>query len=374
LGGTGSLGRYPEAAITGVKIIGWIHLALGLLGMAAGLALCVGLGTSDDPRAPNTLAFVGPLILIATVVYLLPTVAGAVGLLLGRTWGRVAIAVTSLMLLTFFPIGTAIGAVSLWVLFGRKTTAAQLAPAPGEAPVPSPPAYRPPSAVLGLLLAMAGVGAGFVVAIGAGFRLNHQAAPAVIGAGFFPALLVLAAAIAMGVIGWRRAPPNADGSPGSPGLTAQQREKLRQEREAFFAEHRRRLAELAADPVRRKYVALIERGESWNDAQIAYDLDPAARVTCAHLRPIEAAMREAGLRVQPSVAAYANAEAVIDQAELSRLYPDPQVAYSEFELGGRHYEDNPMAQIACAEHRSAIYVLHPREAKADSPSFPADRA
>jgi hypothetical protein len=221
---------------------------------------------------------------------------------------------------------------------------------------------------------MAGVAAGFVVAIGAGFRLNHQAAPAVIDAGFFPALLVLATATAMGVIGWRRAPPNADGSPGSPGLTAQQRETLRLEREAFFAEHRRRLAELAADPVRRKYVALIERGESWNDAQIAYDLDPAARVTCAHLRPIEAAMRGAGLRVQPSVAAYANAEALIDQAELSRLYPDPQVAYSEFELGGRHYEDNPVAQIACAEHRSAIYALHPREAKPDSPRFPADRA
>ena len=310
------------------------------------------------------------MILVATVVYLLPSVAGGVGLLCGKAWGRVVIAVTSAMLLTFVPIGTAIGGLSLWVLFGRKPKAVE--PAAAEAPAASPPAYRPPSRVAGLLWAMAGVGAGFVVVIGAGFRLHHQAAPAVIDAGFFPALLVLAAALAMAVLGWRRAPRNADGGPASPGLSFQQRERLRQEREAFFAEHRRRLADLAADPVRRKYVPLIERGESWNDTQIAYDLDPTARVTCAHLRPIETAMREAGLKVQPSVAAHLNVGAVIDPAELSRLYPDPLVAYSEFELGGRHYEDNPVAQIACAEHRSAIYALHPREAKPETPRFPAD--
>src|SRR5256885_1908259 len=33
---------------------------------------------------------------------------------------------------------------------------------------------------------------------------------------------------------------------------------------------RRRIAELASDPVRRKYIPLIERGEIWSDDQIDY--------------------------------------------------------------------------------------------------------
>lgn len=335
------------------------------------MALCVGLGISRDPRSSTALAYVIPIFLIVTIGYLAPGVVGGAGLLYGQGWARVVIACVSGLMLTLFPVGTALGGVSLWVLFGRRQGADPPAPAP--APIPTTgrarQTVRAPSGVLGLLLAMAGVAAGFVVVIGVGFRLHHQTAPAAIGAAVLPALAVLAATIVAGVIGWRRTARTALGGPHGP--TPARREALRREREAVAAEHRRRLAELAADPLRSRYVALIERGERWSDAQIAYDLDPAARVTCAHLQPIEGAMREAGLRVQPSVAAYANVEAVIDRAELARLYPDPQLGYSEFELGGRAYEDNPVAQIACAEHRSAIYALHPSEARADTPRFPA---
>jgi len=348
-----------------------MHVALGAIGLAAGLALCVGVATSGDTRAADTLGWVVALFTFASVVYLLPSVIGGAGLLLGKSWGRVVVAVVSVVLLTLFPIGTPLGALSLWVLFGRRpatpgATSAAAAPASAAAPrAPArPPPVYPPSRAPGVLLAAAGVAAGFVVMIGAGFRLNHQTAPAEIDAVFVPALLVLLATITVGAIAWRRSSQRS-------GLSLQQRARFQRDQEMRVAEHRRRLAVLAADPMRAKYAALIESGQYWTDEQIAYDLDPAARVTCAHLRPIETAMREAGLCVKPSVAAYVNVDAVIDVAEFARRYPDPQVAYSEVEYGGRAYEDSPVAQIACTEHRSAIYATHAGEAKPDTPRFPA---
>lgn len=328
----------------------------GLIGLSACLAICVSLAIWDDPSAPDVLVWAGIISGFLSALYLAPSAIGGAGLLLGKAWGRVAILGVSLLLLLAVPVGTLLGAMSLWVLFRSRPPPAPRAPRQGE------PTGSGLSGVPAMVVAAAGVAAGFIVMIGAGFRLHDQAAPAVIDAAFYPAILVLTATATMGVMALRGA---------GDGLSFQDRARIRRQHQASMAAHRDRLAALAADPARARYVPLIEQGQSWTDAQIAYDQDPDARVTCEHLQPIEGAMREAGLFIQPFGDSYARVQALIDPAELSRLYPDPQVTYREFCLGERSPDDYPMAQITCAEHQSVIDATPPREAGPDTPTFPA---
>ena len=64
-------------------------------------------------------------------------------------------------------------------------------------------------------------------------------------------------------------------------------------------EKRRRLAEMAKDPIRRKYVERIERGEYWSDEEIAFNDDVNATGVCEHLYPIEQRMRAEGIDLRP---------------------------------------------------------------------------
>src|SRR6185295_6370151 len=116
-----------------------------------------------------------------------------------------------------------------------------------------------------------------------------------------------------------------------------QAEAARKAREELL---QRRLAHLAADPLRRKYVALIKGGEHWTDEQIDYDIDPAWTVTCPHLRPIEKAMRAARLPMRRGTGAQVDAACVVDEDRLKRDFTASGPAgYHEFE----YYDHSPVA-------------------------------
>lgn len=150
------------------------------------------------------------------------------------------------------------------------------------------------------------------------------------------------------------------------------RKRALAERQRADAERRRRLATLAADPVRRRYAALIEAGEWWSDAQIAYDLDPDRTVTCPHLAPIEHAMRVAGVRVRCAIGSRAMADCRVDLPTLARAMPVPrEIVYSnDMYAGGRGAEDPPSSGLLCNACRSAITLVAPREAKPETRWFP----
>ncbi|HEY9217074.1 MAG TPA: hypothetical protein VIO94_03425, partial [Phenylobacterium sp.] len=145
------------------------------------------------------------------------------------------------------------------------------------------------------------------------------------------------------------------------------RRRLRREADALRAEHSARIAALASDPATSRYADMISGGEYWSDAQIAYDLDTGGAATCVHLQPLERAMRTAGLKVKLLGEGRVEARCRIDA---SRLEPGPFVRYAEFYLGGRSAEDDPMAQLQCVEHASAIDTLHPDVGDAGAPVFP----
>ena len=339
-------------------------MILGGAGLLLGSVACLGL--MADPDGGPALYYIGPLFLFLAAGYFAPAFIGGVGLLRGAFWGKVVIGALSGLLLLAIPVGTLLGGFGLWVLAKSPPTAK----APASMPA-ARPAQGPPSQALGLLAAMAGVACGFIVVIGAGFRLHDQHPPEPFGSGFYPAAIVLAALVAFVVV---KRPFAASPRPQSldPITLHRLRAKMRAEREAWDAERRRRIAELSADPARRKYAERLEAGESWSDAQIAYDMDPGATATCRHLKPVEAAMRRDGVAVKLEMESRVSAGCRIDEPALrARFQPPRSVLYVEAYLGGRAAEDDPIAYLRCELCETMISTIHPDVLRAGEPVFPA---
>jgi len=351
---------------THIKILGWIHTVLGGLGLTIGLAL-LAVTIAGGAGSRTALAFFIPIFLILALLYLIPAFVGGIGLLRSKSWARILILIYSAFLLLAFPIGTPLGIYGLWTLLRRD---AQLA-----SPTPASPQVshaRPPQRYAGLVLAMVSVAAAFTLVLGFGYFMSRQQRAAWMSNDLFGVvagltLVVLAFGIAwlLGVFRIRfRIPSEA---------SRQYRKDAARAQALSLEQRRRRVAELSADPARQKYAPLVERGEQWSDEQIAYHENPSLTVTCAHLQPIEQAMRAAGIDMRRSLEApQVSAQCRINRAELARRFPRvPSVHYSEFYQGERPAYDFPIAVLACDECRSSIYVLHPAEAKPQTPWFPA---
>ncbi|WP_170984964.1 hypothetical protein [Roseomonas sp. AR75] len=100
----------------GVRIIAWCY------GIVAGLALVVGfplsaLLSAAGPRGGVSTSDAGVLFLLAAAILLAPAVLGAVGTLRDRHWGPIALGYVAALILFLPPVGTVVGAVTLWILF-----------------------------------------------------------------------------------------------------------------------------------------------------------------------------------------------------------------------------------------------------------------
>ena len=107
-----------------IKILGWIHILLGGIGLIAGLALCGGLWFSPDDDSMAALLYVGPLFSIIAVFLFLPGLIGGIGLLRLQPWARILIIILSGLEVLNFPIGTVLGGFGLWVLLDREVRTA----------------------------------------------------------------------------------------------------------------------------------------------------------------------------------------------------------------------------------------------------------
>lgn len=87
-----------------------IFLAFGLLG---------GMTTGD--RDAYVVAIVGPIVGMVIFLLSLPELIGGLGLLKLKGWGRILVLIVSIIGLVQFPLGTAVGIYSLWVLFHEET-------------------------------------------------------------------------------------------------------------------------------------------------------------------------------------------------------------------------------------------------------------
>ncbi|MBM3524406.1 MAG: tetraspanin family protein [Alphaproteobacteria bacterium] len=174
-----------------IQILGWLHVLVGGIGIAFGLIL-LALAVQTTGRGSNAGIVIVPLVLFFGAVFFIPAFVGGVGIL--RRWpsARGLLIALCVIELLAVPVGTIIGAFGLWVLFNgevRRMLAAGRTNDESQASHSVVPRFIADRS--GVLLAIAGVGAAFIVAIGVGFKISGDPAPAEITAMFYPALIAL---------------------------------------------------------------------------------------------------------------------------------------------------------------------------------------
>lgn len=114
---------------THVKVLGALHIAMGVLGLIGAAVLVIVFGgtaglirASHDPNAAVALPILG-LTGLALVIFVtalsLPAVVIGFGLLQFRPWARIGGIVLSIFDLIFVPFGTIVGVYGLFVLFSK---------------------------------------------------------------------------------------------------------------------------------------------------------------------------------------------------------------------------------------------------------------
>lgn len=188
-----------------IKALGWIHVVVGALGLIGVLFIVAVIAMSPDKesRAPGMIL---PPLFLLSAIWFLPSLVGGVGLLAMQPWARLMMIVVSGLYVLLLPIGTPLGVFGLWVLLRSGV---------GEAVVATVASVEPLLAqgpkVNDGLVAVAGVGAGFAVVIGAGFMISGDTAPAAVETAFYPGVVVFVGAVAYGIMRMMRpGPPPVD--------------------------------------------------------------------------------------------------------------------------------------------------------------------
>jgi hypothetical protein len=106
-----------------LPVVAWLHMAHGAILLTVGVFMFIllngaGFATYERPAILAT-GLLSIFLLAMFVIFGLPHVIGGLGLYNGKTWARMLVIVMSFMALPAFPVGTAIGIYSFWVLFNE---------------------------------------------------------------------------------------------------------------------------------------------------------------------------------------------------------------------------------------------------------------
>jgi hypothetical protein len=107
-----------------VTILGWLHVVGNLFFLIIGafvFFLLSSIGAiSGDAQAVAILSVVGSFVAGILSILGLPGMVAGLGLLARKTWARYLAIVLGILNLLNFPIGTVVGAYTLWVLMQEK--------------------------------------------------------------------------------------------------------------------------------------------------------------------------------------------------------------------------------------------------------------
>jgi hypothetical protein len=109
-----------------VKAVGIIHIAFSAMGIIAAIIVFTVLNIvakmpDVEEEAMHVLQIVGMVLPWFIVVLSLPGIIGGIGLLKQQNWARILILIKAFLDLVSFPLGTAVGIYSIWVLFDKRT-------------------------------------------------------------------------------------------------------------------------------------------------------------------------------------------------------------------------------------------------------------
>ena len=110
---------------THVKILGFIYIIAGAILVVLGLLLFGIVGgsglISGDRQAMFVTGIVGTALAAFFVILSVPSIIAGIGLLKRREWARILTIILGVFHLFGFPIGTAIGIYTLYVLLNDQT-------------------------------------------------------------------------------------------------------------------------------------------------------------------------------------------------------------------------------------------------------------
>ena len=117
---------------THVRALGALHAIFGGVGILFGLVVLLFFGglaglvgmtnrSEDAFIAIPILGGIGGVVFIVALLFSLPSIIAAIGLLQFRSWGRTWGLVISAIDLIHVPLGTALGLYGLWVLLSPGT-------------------------------------------------------------------------------------------------------------------------------------------------------------------------------------------------------------------------------------------------------------
>lgn len=108
-----------------VRVLGWLYiiysLVLDLIGFIV-LVIMGGAGAlSGDREAMFITSAVGIAIAAFIVILSIPGIIAGIGLLKYRSWARIVALILGALHLLSFPLGTALGVYTFWVLLNEET-------------------------------------------------------------------------------------------------------------------------------------------------------------------------------------------------------------------------------------------------------------
>lgn len=110
---------------THVKILGFLYIIAGAILVVLGLMLFGIIGgsglISGDRQAMLVTGIVGTALAVFFVILSIPSIIAGIGLLKHREWARILTIILGVFHLFGFPIGTALGVYTLYVLLNDQT-------------------------------------------------------------------------------------------------------------------------------------------------------------------------------------------------------------------------------------------------------------
>jgi len=119
-----------------VNVVAALHIGLSIFGIVIAIIIGIVLGLVggfiDDPVASKIIPIVATVAIWAVIIFSIPGIIAGIGLFRKKEWARILTLILSVIKLMNVPIGTAVGAYSIWVLIQDETTALFKSPAKNE--------------------------------------------------------------------------------------------------------------------------------------------------------------------------------------------------------------------------------------------------
>jgi len=119
-----------------VNVVAALHIGLSIFGIVIAIIIGIVLGLVggfiDDPVASRIIPIVATVAIWAVIIFSIPGIIAGIGLFRKKEWARILTLILSVIKLMNVPIGTAVGAYSIWVLIQDETTALFKSPTKNE--------------------------------------------------------------------------------------------------------------------------------------------------------------------------------------------------------------------------------------------------